>query len=190
MTAAFSNYLEASLSKESVRALVELATRVEFVADEPFVIQGRPTDALFFLPDTIARYYVETETGEFSNKHFTPGPCFVGSTTALIKQIPSRINIASVETCSGSRILWAPFRALCQSNPEVLMFYTKGLEHLFIQKEERETSFLTDSARDRYANFLTQFPDLENRLPQYHIASYLGITPVSLSRIRRELKPA
>ncbi|MCP4271690.1 MAG: Crp/Fnr family transcriptional regulator, partial [Gammaproteobacteria bacterium] len=58
-------------------------------------------------------------------------------------------------------------------------------EQLYIKKETREAEFLLDDAETRYLNFQTNYPGLEDRLTQYHVASYLGITPVMLSRIRR-----
>ncbi len=50
--------------------------------------------------------------------------------------------------------------------------------------EEREKEFLLDPLEIRYAKFLDEYPDLINRIPQYHIASYLGVTDVALSRLR------
>lgn len=187
MRHSLSDYLSEFLTDESSAKIIEIAESFEFLAHKPFVIQGQHTNSLFFLPDSVARYYVDTESGETSNKHFIPAPCIVGSTTALIKQAPCRINIASFETCTGYKIPWPSFRVLMNSSLEIMTLYTTILEQLFIQKEERETSFLTDSAKIRYQKFLAEFALLEKRLPQYHIASYLGITPVSLSRIRREL---
>jgi CRP-like cAMP-binding protein len=64
----------------------------------------------------------------------------------------------------------------------------KIAESLFIKKERREATLLLDDAKTRYLNFLEEYPGLETRLKQYHIASYLGITPVSLSRVRAQLK--
>jgi hypothetical protein len=58
-------------------------------------------------------------------------------------------------------------------------------EQLYIKKETREAEFLLDDAETRYFNFQKQYPGLEERIAQYHVASYLGITPVMLSRIRR-----
>jgi hypothetical protein len=59
---------------------------------------------------------------------------------------------------------------------------------LFIEKEDRERSFLTEDAKTRYLCFKEKHPDLEQQIHQFHIASFLGISPVSLSRIRANLK--
>lgn len=61
-------------------------------------------------------------------------------------------------------------------------------EMSFIGKQQQQIELLTKSAKERYLVLLQQFPDIQNRIAQNHIASYLGITPQSLSRIRRQLK--
>jgi len=66
--------------------------------------------------------------------------------------------------------------------------YAKYMEMLFVEKEEREREFLSENAETRYRNFKKRYPLFEERIPQYCIASYLGITPVALSRIRSSMK--
>jgi CRP-like cAMP-binding protein len=58
----------------------------------------------------------------------------------------------------------------------------------FVSKQQQQIELLTKSAKERYIILLQQFPNIQNRIAQNHIASYLGITPQSLSRIRRQLK--
>ncbi|MOA17990.1 hypothetical protein D3C78_1382750 [compost metagenome] len=60
-------------------------------------------------------------------------------------------------------------------------------ENYFVDKEEKEIEIVLLDADKRYELFQQKFPDLEQLIPQYHIASYLGITPTQLSRIRRKL---
>jgi CRP-like cAMP-binding protein len=62
------------------------------------------------------------------------------------------------------------------------------LEKFFIQKSNRESQLLSKDAETRYQQFLMDFPNLEHRLKNYHIASYLGISPETLSRIRTKNK--
>ncbi|MFQ3576999.1 MAG: Crp/Fnr family transcriptional regulator [Cytophagales bacterium] len=61
-------------------------------------------------------------------------------------------------------------------------------EMSFVGKQQQQIELLTKSAKERYEILLKQFPDIQNRIAQNHIASYLGITPQSLSRIRRQKK--
>jgi CRP-like cAMP-binding protein len=71
--------------------------------------------------------------------------------------------------------------------PEWAHFARKAAEYQTLINEEREAEFLIDSAPTRYQHFRQQHPGLEDRIPQYQIASYLGITNVALSRIRKKL---
>lgn len=63
----------------------------------------------------------------------------------------------------------------------------KFVEQVLISKMQRERSFLQNDAKMRYLDFLNHFPDLAQRLSQYQLASYLGVSEVSLSRIRNQL---
>ena len=60
-------------------------------------------------------------------------------------------------------------------------------ERYFVQKEQREVEIVLLNASERYLIFKKEFSDLEQIIPQYHIASYLGITPTQLSRVRQKL---
>jgi hypothetical protein len=68
--------------------------------------------------------------------------------------------------------------------PALERFARKLAESYFVLKEKREIELVLLEAGERYLIFQKEFPGLENRIPQYHIASYLGITPTQLSRIR------
>ncbi|MBK9207275.1 MAG: hypothetical protein IPL71_02765 [Anaerolineales bacterium] len=67
-------------------------------------------------------------------------------------------------------------------------FLFKLLETVYIMKELREKSFLLDSAAERYLAFQRDYPNLENEIKLYHIASFIGVTPEALSRIRSKQK--
>lgn len=79
-------------------------------------------------------------------------------------------------------------RNLIYQNAYIKDLHLLGLESGLRYKMMRENSFLMQNATERYINFKKQYPTLENRVRQAHIASYLGITPESLSLIRRVLR--
>lgn len=76
---------------------------------------------------------------------------------------------------------------LCTLHPELIKLYSKINEKIYQDLEVRTVKLLSMTATDRYLNLLDQFPKIENQISQYHIASYIGVTPIQLSRIRRKL---
>ena len=78
---------------------------------------------------------------------------------------------------------FADYTALYQSHPYWQEVSRKTVDQLYIAKERRECQLLLLNAAERLAEFRAEFPGLESRIPQYHVAAYLGISPVTLSRI-------
>ena len=76
---------------------------------------------------------------------------------------------------------------ICYDYPSIGQFYIKKMEAAFATFQKRILENLTLSAKDRYLNFISMYPDIESNVKNYHIASFLGITTESLSRIRKEL---
>jgi len=183
----FRAYLSERILADSVDKICEISSPFTFEPDKPFVKQGEVSGFLFFLNDGITRHYVVNQAGQEANKTFTPAPCIVGSTRALVTQLPSGINLTTLKPARGIKIAWREFRELMEQHHDIEKFYRLGLEKLFIMKEERESSFLLESAEERYREFLRSHKSLLSEIPQYHVASYLGINPVSLSRIRKQI---
>jgi CRP-like cAMP-binding protein len=79
------------------------------------------------------------------------------------------------------------FDAICRKIPKVSRFHIENLEGAFAAFHRRILENLTLSAKERYVRFVNAYPDIEQEVKNYHIASFLGITTESLSRIRKEL---
>lgn len=79
-------------------------------------------------------------------------------------------------------------KALIYGSEELKSLWIEMLESALRYKHYRENGFLTENATERYLHFKKRFPYLSSRVPQKHIATYLGITPESLSRIRKAMK--
>jgi hypothetical protein len=79
------------------------------------------------------------------------------------------------------------FKDLCREEFEIGRLYVKVLEHAFIAYEDRNLDLMRLNATESYLKLRKQIPNIDNLIPQYQIASYLNITPVQLSRIRKKL---
>jgi CRP-like cAMP-binding protein len=100
-----------------------------------------------------------------------------------IQKIPSRTQIMAIEETELALISFQDFEKLIAEKPEWLKLKLKITEEHFIIKDRREHDFLIKSAIERYEEFKNENPALAERVPQYLIANYLGITPVALSRL-------
>jgi CRP-like cAMP-binding protein len=155
---------------------------------EFFVRAGEIPKAIGIVISGILRlYYVDAEGNEYS-KSFCAENSFVAAYSALLLQQPSRLFIQALEDTKLLVADYAAFRSLSETHPCWQTLNCKIAELLFIKKEKRESALLLDDATTRYLSFQAEYPGLETRIKQHHIASYLGITPVSLSRIRAQLR--
>lgn len=158
-----------------------------FGAGENVIEAGEIVTELNFLLDGIARYYYLTENGKEFNKSFAISGQVLSSVSSLINGTPSPFFIQALEPCKCISIKYSDFVALCNMHKEWESLARCLLEQLAIKKERREADFLLLSASDSYKKFLVEYADIAGRIPNYHIASYLGITEVGLSRIRKRL---
>jgi CRP-like cAMP-binding protein len=111
---------------------------------------------------------------------------FFGDYMSFINQEPSPLEIITFESSQIFRISRGNFEKLAnnQFGDKICRF---AAEALFMQKQKQQIDILSKTATDRYIDLQTRQPQIIQRTPQKYIASYLGITPQSLSRIRKEL---
>ncbi len=149
----------------------------------------RPTELQFVCAGLLRMYYLRPDGREF-NKSFLADPSFAADMVSLLEGSPSRMYIQCLE---DSYLLSWNYQNLTELYQADAYFQKLGrlmAEHLYVKKIKREAALLMDSAGQRYEDFLQEYGSLENRLPDYHIASYLGITPEALSRLKKALLSA
>lgn len=141
----------------------------------------------FIISGILCLYYVKPDGNQYT-KSFCAENSFVAAYSALLLKQPSRLFIQALEDTKLLIADYSNYQQLCEHHLCWQKLNCKIAEFLFIKKEKRESALLLDDAKTRYLSFLQEFPQLEPRLKQHHIASYLGMTPVTLSRIRTQLK--
>lgn len=149
---------------------------------------GEVASKIYLLVSGIMRVYLSDESGKEYNKNFFIPPCFVGSYTSLIKGEPSKLTYKTLTECKVYEIDFNQFTQLCKTNLEISNLYNKILEKIFMSYEERQLELISMNAKQRYLQLRQRMPNIDTIIPQYQIASYLSITPVQLSRIRKKLK--
>jgi len=179
-----------SLSDAAKQAFLNALQPVSFSKNEYLVRAGNTNGRLYFIHRGIVRFVYATESGKELNKSFATEGSFVGCLRSMLTEQPCRFSIQALEETESLFLSNEKRLELNRNYPEWQQFRCILVEQLALKKETREAEFLLDSAETRYRNFLNEYPDLVGRIPQYHIASYLGITDVALSRIRKKLSHA
>lgn len=173
----------ALIPEEEWKYVESLFQELSFNKNEHLLNAGDVTDSMYLILEGLTRsYFIDSEGKEF-NKIFQAEGDIASAYVELLNQIPSRLNIQALENTKVLKIHFKKIQELYQRHPCWNEIGRKIAENFFIVKEQREYEFLLLDAENRYQNFLKDYAHLKKRIPQYQIAAYLGITPVSLSRI-------
>ncbi|WP_424961832.1 Crp/Fnr family transcriptional regulator [Ekhidna sp.] len=151
---------------------------------------GDRTHYCYLLTEGVVRVFHSKEGNEYNKTFFIPG-MFPTALTSLLSESPSQLSFQALTSCQLIRFSYKKFRSLFDEHRCLETFMLRILEREWIKKEKHDIQMVTNDATTNYRIFRETYPGLENQIPQYHIASYLGITPIQLSRIRAQLaKPS
>lgn len=141
---------------------------------------------MWWIASGAVRMFYEND-GEEIDTQFSFENTFVTSCASLLSHTPSIYSIQALENTTVLAISHENLDQFYDRSKNAERLGRLSLERQFLAKEERDRSLRADSATDRYLQLLQSQRDLAQRVPQKYIASYLGITPESLSRIRKNL---
>ncbi|MEO1049719.1 MAG: Crp/Fnr family transcriptional regulator [Bacteroidota bacterium] len=174
-----------TVSSTSFDKLWQITKIREVQKDELILRYGQVAKNILFVCQGILTSQYYTKDGTIHIKNFFVEGKMAGSTASLLTKAPSEFAIQAVTDSVLLSINYAKYRTLIFENDDLKSFYIAYLEqHWIIVNEKRQISFATQTASERYQTFLQEYPDLEDKVPQKLIASYLGVTPTQLSRIR------
>lgn len=168
----------------NTRQIVDQGRVLRLKAGEGIFAAGDRLEDLYFVFTGLVRYFYLTPDGREFNKSFVTRGGVVTCLSSFLKAKPAPFF---TETLDDTVLVCVPMTLVRQMKAEDIRWermINGFITRLALQKEQREASFLLEDATGRYEAFLKEFAEIAPRLPQYQIASYLGITPVALSRIR------
>lgn len=147
---------------------------------------GKTSNEVFYLIKGCIRLYCEKDGEELSTYFFTEN-MFAGSYDSFLSRKPSKVAIETLEDVEVLVLTHEAQEKLYDIFPKMNEFIRKAIEQRFILLHDLFISYLLNSPEERYLALLKERPDLLQRIPQHHIASFLGVTRVSLSRIRNRI---
>ena len=145
---------------------------------------GKTANKIFFLHEGFARFFHTKSDGTEVTSDFYFAPGFITSFTSFIDQKPSIVNIQTMVKMDILFINYKDLMSLYDNEHKVERLGRLLAEQVFITSEKHLLSFLNDSPQDRYLWLMKEYPEYVKNIPLHYLASYLGITAESLSRIR------
>lgn len=146
-------------------------------------------DCITFIYSGLFRAYTVNEEAQVYNKNFFWEGRFFAPMIPLLTNKSIESAVEALEDSVVVDINYKKYRELLIELDDLKLFHINYIEkHWIIDKDRNAQSLVLENATLRYINFLNDFEHILSRLSQYHIASYLGISPTHLSRIRKEIK--
>jgi CRP-like cAMP-binding protein len=171
------------LSEDDWAPFVGLVVPRSISAGEHLLRAGQLASHVFFVQEGLLREYYTDSEGAEATRHFCQAGEFSGSLADLLRRDTALCSIEALEPGEVWAIEWRECDALAQRLPAWMRLLRRVAENLYLRKVQREHEMLTLPATERYRRFVESCPSLVERLPRKLVASYLGITPVHLSRI-------
>ncbi|HTJ50525.1 MAG TPA: Crp/Fnr family transcriptional regulator [Cyclobacteriaceae bacterium] len=181
----FDSYVPLSAEEKqelSARAKERTLKRKEF-----FLQEGQVCHHHAFVVEGCFKTYSVDNLGKEHNLQFAAENDWIADISSFYSDKPSKLYI---ETLEPSRILMIEKKDLLffyKNYPKFVRYFKVIFENKFVEMQNRVLQNISSTAEERYLTFLEQYPQLSNRIPSIQIASYLGVTPEFLSKIRKDL---
>lgn len=177
----------AAIDTEILKDIVSRQKRMHVQKSEFLLQEGEICKHSFYVEKGLLRYYSIDEKGKEHIIQFAPEGWFVGDRESMFFNLPSQFFIQALE---DSEVVMIDDELICTISKadETFAVFNNNLLHNHIrQLQHRINMLLSATAEERYLDFIKIYPDILLRVPQTLVASYLGITPESLSRVRKDL---
>lgn len=174
-----------SLITEHWNEISPLCKQHNFPAKTTLLRQGEISTHIFIVKSGALRlFYLDGDGKDISFQFFFENQ-LVSSFESFYLEKESKFSIESIEDCEVFSIDRDTFISISENIPGIKNLITEFTCNRFIDYANIFLSYLKNTPEKRYMELIKRNPDIMNRIPHYYIASYLGITPVSLSRIRK-----
>ncbi|MDG1226975.1 MAG: Crp/Fnr family transcriptional regulator [Polaribacter sp.] len=175
------------LSEETWKEVFPLFTKVELSPGDFFVKENVHAKKIAFLEEGILRAFFTNKEAKEYNKQFFVDASLIGAYSSLLSNERNKIPQQALSKCILWEAKYSDIKKLFEKFHDFEKLGRKIAEYYFLEKERKELEMALLNATERYVLFKKSFPNLEQKIPQYHIASYLGITATQLSRLRNKL---
>lgn len=171
------------MSTEGRREIEKILIREEYPKGVIALNEGVIANEIVFVGKGMLRQYYY-KNGKDVTEHFSYEGCILMCIESFLKRIPTRLMVETLEPVVIYLFPYDELQRLTKENWEINMFYRKILEYSLIVSQIKADSWRFETARERYNLLLEKHPEIIKRAPLANIASYLLMTPETLSRVR------
>ena len=171
------------MTLEGRRQIEKILIRKEYPKGVIALKEGVIANEIVFVGKGMLRQYYY-KNGKDVTEHFSYEGCILMCIESFLKRVPTRLMVETLEPVVIYLFPYDEIQKLTQENWEINMFYRKILEYSLIVSKIKADSWRFETARERYNLLLERHPEIIKRAPLANIASYLLMTPETLSRVR------
>ncbi|QJB30641.1 Crp/Fnr family transcriptional regulator [Chitinophaga oryzae] len=175
------------LSDKERDLCVQYFEPVSYPKNQVLEEEGKVPGYLYFVISGFVRLFHYNDKGDEITSHINCPPGFITSYTNFIDQTRSEENLESITECELLRITKTHLDLLTQQSPAFKDFSILVFQQSLSYNEKRSKELATLSAEERYLKLINEQPEILHHVPMQYIASFLGMNPKSLSRIRRQI---
>ncbi|CAN1508780.1 Crp cAMP-binding proteins - catabolite gene activator and regulatory subunit of cAMP-dependent protein kinases [Spirosomataceae bacterium] len=188
MQVLFKDFEEILPLTDHEKVLIESKISFQKIKRKSLVLkEGKVCKLYTYIQSGCFRMYGIDDKGFSHNIQFAAEGDWIADIGSFYTQTASKLNIEAIEDCEIYQINQPDLYWLLENLPKVNRMFKVISENNFVEIQNRVLQNFSSTAEQRYLSFLEQYPHLSNRLPNTQIASYLGITPEFLSKIRKGL---
>ncbi|MDH3975704.1 MAG: Crp/Fnr family transcriptional regulator [Deltaproteobacteria bacterium] len=176
--------LDLPLTEAQKKKLNSCMSEVRHAKGDVVFSQGDLISNLYILRSGLIKLVYYTWEGKELIKSFIQEGDLFGSLVSQLNRGGSTFSALCIEESCLQILPYSALESLVEESPEAQQFAINFFRELALKKETREYEFLCLSVEARYHKFMTDYPELTERIAQQDLARYLGITPIALSRIK------
>ena len=171
------------MNYEGRKLLEEIMIRKEYKKGDLLLQEGEISHNLIIVGKGMVRQFYYKNKKDVT-EHFSYEGCIVICIESTLKQEPTRLMVEALEDCVVYEVPYNKLMTLTEISWEINLFYRKILEFSLIVSQVKADAWRFETAHERYIRLMNTHPEVVKRAPMAHIASYLLMTPETLSRVR------
>jgi CRP-like cAMP-binding protein len=189
MSLIFKQYIQSllPLPLQKVEEIISIFELIEIPKNELIILENKVSKESYFLEKGLIRSYTYNSNGDEVTTNIFSSPCFANDFLSFFRQTPTSENFQTLTPCRVWKTTFEQVQNSFHTIPEFREFGRMLLVTNYAKLHSRTIDMIKEPAETRYLKLMQQYPEVLQHVPLKYIASYLGITDSSLSRIRKEL---